>query len=109
MKQVPVVLRVAHASPQHKTLDRTTKDASNVRSFEKCAQLQSVPESSRMHLMRTSARVVASAESLHHLPQTALCNCRSCQGRSRTHARGSAQPREIAVALSRSVATFRGR
>src|SRR5207247_748399 len=32
-----------------------------------CAQLQSVPESSRMHVMWTSARVVASAESLHFL------------------------------------------
>src|SRR5213080_2049048 len=33
-----------------------------------CAQLRGVPESSRMHVMWTPARVVASAESLHLLP-----------------------------------------
>src|SRR5437773_1256189 len=32
-----------------------------------CAQLRGVPESSRMHIMRASARVVAFAESLHFL------------------------------------------
>ena len=72
-----------------------------------CAQLRGVPESSRMHIMRASARMVASAESLHFLPQTALCDRRSCQGRLRFDARGVAHPREVVVALSRTVAVAR--
>ena len=75
-----------------------------------CAQLQSVPEPSRMHIMWTSARVVASAESLHLLPQTTLCDCRSCPPEADRHvyARGLGYPREIAVALSRTAAASRG-
>src|SRR5438874_8882127 len=75
-----------------------------------CAQLQSVPGSSRMHVMWASARVVASAESLHLLPQTAFCDCRSCPPEANRHvyARGLGYPREIAVALSRTAAASRG-
>src|SRR5437762_5781822 len=35
-----------------------------------CAQLRGVPESSRMHIMRSSARLLAPAESLHLLPRS---------------------------------------
>src|SRR5947208_11640131 len=75
-----------------------------------CAQLQSVPESSRMHIMWASARVVASAESLHLLPQTAFCDCRSCPPEADRHVdtQGLGYPREIAVALSRTAAASRG-
>ena len=75
-----------------------------------CAQLRGVPESSRMHIMRTSARLLAPAESLHLLPQTTLCDCRSCPPEADRHvyARGLGYPREIAVALSRTAAASRG-
>src|SRR5436190_6182222 len=76
-----------------------------------CAQLQSVPELSRMHVLRAPARVVASAESLHLLPQTTFCNRRYCPPEADRHAdaRGLGYPRKIAVALSRTAAASRGR
>src|SRR6266545_2875267 len=57
-----------------------------------------------MQRVRSSASIVAPAESLSFLRQTTLCNRRSRQGATHANARDTRYPREIIMALSRSVA-----
>src|SRR5262249_8014445 len=61
-----------------------------------------VSPASRMQRLRAPARVVAVAESLSLVPETAACDRRSHRGRSHADPRKRGDAREIALALSRS-------
>src|SRR6266404_344834 len=92
-------------------MNTTGEELSKLRSFDVLCKLLAtilatsyVSDASRMQRVRQAARLVAVAESLPRLRQTALCNCRSCRGRSRADSRETRDARKIALALSRTLA-----